>query len=390
MPERRLEYTWKEYNVMDFGAIGDGSADDRNAFQDCFNAAIVFRGKVIIPCPDNYYKIGSTIDVLPGESNQVHVDVEGWGWGNTGPAPIHYTGANRTKVFNIVGLKKSVWQGIHVGIESGRSEIIVFDIDTTASASSSTYVTWKNCHVNVTGNYSVGWRTAHKAGGNGDVSNHQWENCVVYGTDSLGQIGYLNEGANCLSMTWCGGFTAHVQNIYSNLSGTHYQAGDEATNDRGNGSVWFFGMGASGNDCDYVFAREQCYTIIGGRYESGGYFLSTGNAGSHNAAISVMNVEIDDYTAAYAFDLNTAASLVIDNCRVNRTGTPIMTDLVLLNNGGGIGSLSIRGGSCRVTNLYNHEGGDWKVYAQGVGKGNAPDNIVIESFHADHNGTVLS
>lgn len=169
MAERFLEYTYKEFNVMDYGAVGDGIVDDRNVFQSCFDAAIAARGTVVIPCPDNYYKIGSTINVLPGASNQVHIDVIMQGWGNTGPAPIRYTGANRTSVFNIVGLKKCIWSGLAIDIDPARSEIIVFDILTTQAADSSTYVTWKNCHVNLTGNYSVGWRTGHKKNNGGEI-----------------------------------------------------------------------------------------------------------------------------------------------------------------------------------------------------------------------------
>lgn len=214
---------------------------------------------------------------------------------------------------------------------------------------------------------------------------------MVYGTDAVGQIGYLNEGDNTLSMTWMGGFTSHVQNIYSNLSGTHYQVGDEATSDRGNGAVWFFGMGASGNDCDYVFTYEQAYTVIGGRYESGGRFMET-SYGSHHPSINIINVEINDYNTDKMFYMRTAGTLQISNCRMIKNGGGIAT-LVGLDSSGNYGTLIIDGGGVKLAGggvVYAREGGTWKVYQRGLMTFSDDAGVFTNAHLADVNGVVLN
>lgn len=379
---RKLGYDWRQYNVMDYGATGDGTTDDSAAFQACFDAAKAARGKVIIPVPDTQYRIDSTINVKAvAPSYQVFIDVEAHGWGGNGGNCIKYYGANNTACFDITGLKQSIWTGLKVSM-NGQTNVQCFNIDTTASTESTSFVTFKNCYLNLGGANSSGWRTGHISGGSADISNYQWENCVVFGSNLSNQIAYLNSGTNTLSQTWIGGFVAQCDRIYSNLS----IAGTGATSDRGNGSVFFYGLGGSGNAIDFDFNWEQAYTIIGGRFEAGGSFLKTGY-GSYNSAISVINVQINDYTSNYCFDLQTGASMVLDNCRMNKnSGT--WTDLVKLD-GLGYGTLSIRGGCTKATNLYTRNGGNWKIYIQGVGNASDNNNVNIGSYFSDVTGTVL-
>ena len=66
-----LEY----YNVKDYGAVGDGTTDDTQAFQDCADDAGNY-GYIFIP--NGYYKITATVNF---ENN--YVTVEGNGIGST-------------------------------------------------------------------------------------------------------------------------------------------------------------------------------------------------------------------------------------------------------------------------------------------------------------------
>ena len=51
------------YNVLDYGAVGDGVADDTQAFIDAITAASATKGVVFVPDTSDYYKLTSTIEL---------------------------------------------------------------------------------------------------------------------------------------------------------------------------------------------------------------------------------------------------------------------------------------------------------------------------------------
>ena len=363
------------FDVTTFGAKGDGRSDDTQAFQNAFNAAIAVSGKVIIPSPSQFYKITRTIDVLPLVGNQVWIHVEAWGRGGA----VRYYGTSNKPVFKIVGLKGALWTGLNVAIGNGLSGVQAFDIDTTPSAESTSFVTFKDFYLDLGDQpNNDGFRLGHNSGGGADISNYQWENCTVFGTGKPGQIAYHIEGNNTLSQTWMGGFVASCDRAYSN------SAGSGAKYDRGNGSVYFFGMGCSHNNIDYDINFEQTYLISGGRYEVGNSFLKTG-VGSYHAAITVENVQINDYKSNYLFDINTTATMVITNCRMNKQ-SGAFTDLITLSSEGGAGTIIIDGGGTNADNLVKKERGTWKLYTRGLGKFSDRNGVVIGGYYPDYSG----
>ena len=65
-------------NVKDFGAVGDGVADDTTAIQSAINSTSPF-GEVFFP--EGTYKISSTI-TLPSSSGLSGITLRGIGWGS--------------------------------------------------------------------------------------------------------------------------------------------------------------------------------------------------------------------------------------------------------------------------------------------------------------------
>jgi hypothetical protein len=374
-------FCFGQINIMDFGAKGDGVADDTEAFQKAFNNAIAAKTKLVIPPPKNFYKITNTIQVIPAEGKkQALVDVDAWGWGaNTNC--IMYMGQSHRPVFRILGLKQAVWTGLKVAINDGLTGVQIFDIDTTPDIQSTSFVTFKNFYLNL-GNKpnNDGFRLGHLSGGSADVSNYQWENCVVFGNRLPGQIAYHISGQNTLSNTWMGGFVAFCDKIFSN------KAGPGAKADRGNGSVYFYGLGGSQNNTDFEFAFEQTYVIIGGRFEAGGRFLNVIDHRFH-ASISVIGVQISAYEPhdGVLMYMGTAGSLTVENCNMYRNGGDF-SNMIVLGGTGAKGSLIVRGGAASSAKPFYKKVGnatEWKVYIQGVGKFSLPNGVYSTDMFDD-------
>lgn len=64
------------YNVVDYGATGDGSTDDATAIQDAIDAAATTNGTVIIPKPTTRYLVGSTLDLTANVTLWAHNNAE--------------------------------------------------------------------------------------------------------------------------------------------------------------------------------------------------------------------------------------------------------------------------------------------------------------------------
>lgn len=380
--------TKNTFDVTAYGANPNDNVNDLGAFQAAYDAARGVAGKVIIPSPGGgTYYLDGTWNIIPDGSNQVWVDVEMVG-GRAGT--IRYRGPSNQPVVRIVGLKGALWTGLNIAIEDGRSGVQLFDIDTTPSAGSSSFVTFKTFYCNLgNGQNNSAFRLGHNSGGGADISNYQWENCIVFGGGKLGssglveaipgQIAYHVEGNNTLSQTWIGGFVAGCDRIFSNKNG----AGAKV--DRGNGSVFFYGLGSSQNNIDYDINFEQNYLIIGGRYESSNSILTTATHSFHSA-ITFQDIQFNDYKSDHLFDVNTAATLYIKNCRMNKK-SGALNDLVRCSAQGGAGTITIESGGTNAVNLIRQDGGGtFKKYVRGVGKFSDVNGVFIGSHYPDQNG----
>jgi hypothetical protein len=368
------------FNVMDYGAKGDGVTDDSKAIQAAINAAVKAKGKLLIPPPDKFYNVTKTLVVKHPTDAECYMDIEAYGiprW------QIKYNGAPNTACFQFIGHRFSVASGVKVVLGNAEG-LQAFDIDTSPLSHSTSFITYTNFHVVLgTGARQDGWRLGHVSGGGADISCLQWNNCSVFADVQIAsQIGWHIEGGNTLQNVWNQCFAAKLGKAFSNASGP----GASAT---GNGACYFYGFGTSQNLLDFEIANSQSYLISGGRFESGKRFLLVGNS-NVSPSIVLNAVEINDYhpTDGVLFYLDMPCYLGLTG--VNIKGGHIKDGfdqrMIMLYGGGegtGVGRLIVDGGSVestisRFTNDQRNKT-KWYVSTRGVGRMN-PDGVCVGMF----------
>ena len=379
------------YFLTDYANGDDGNVDTQGV-QNFFNAVVQNKGYGMIPPPGNAYLIDNTANIQPQPGvGQVWAEFHAWGRGATGNI-FTYVGASNKAVFSGKGWKNVTVTGFYIAISSGREGVTAWDLDGDNNGPSIGFVTFNNNYINLgNGKFNVGTRLGHLIGtfpnSNGDISNIQWNNCTTFGggnatTSIQGQIAYLHEGRNTLSLSWSGGFGAFLESVYSNKSGPGAQF------DRGNGSVFFYGYGTSQNECNYVIAFEQDYLFSGGRHESSRKFMKV--IGGGNAAITVQACHIGGFKTpdGSIFDLQVASTLTITGCNISRD-VGMFDKMVNLTSSSNFGSVSVK--NCAISANTSDDlvrkttgTGSWRIYVEGVNRLSGGGNgVFTNGFLAD-------
>jgi hypothetical protein len=409
------------------GAKGDGSTNDAAAFQAAANAAIAAQGTLFIPPPAVYYAIPTTIAlqaVAGGAQFRLNMVGDGsfgairwtgaangilwraFGWKNSTIRGVKCTtGAAGTILWDLdadvtrPSLTDLTFENCFRGPQHPRPLRRRGGSNATGGNRDTSDVVWVNCRV-------VGSRQA--AGGD---------------------IAYQNLSQNGLHYQWFGGFTNSCYNLARNLGGytllngainasvttitvnstlgfppsgrllieseqvdytgvsattftgvTRGVAGTTAaSHGHGfgvaqvhNGAVLIggtshslYGMGASGNACEFLTVDVGTLGVWGGRWEDGGCFVQAGLGGS-NAPVSVKldNVSIHDYLPAdgVLFKLYMAADLLLDGCSVKKD-VPFTSAMIDTTGSGSTarGVVNIRAGSYSAAwPPYTAIGNNWR------------------------------
>lgn len=135
------------YNVKDYGAVGNNTADDTTAIQAAMNAlkanvnaASGSPGGQTLYFPPGFYKVTSTLNFSSlaevrilggagrgsGQVNSIAADANP-------PTCINYTGANTTSVVNLADSSGCVWDGVSVWSNTASFGGVLLNLDCTAT-----------------------------------------------------------------------------------------------------------------------------------------------------------------------------------------------------------------------------------------------------------------
>lgn len=370
------------FDVRDYGAVGDGTTNDRAAFQAAINAAKAVKGATVrIPAPAVDWIIDSTLDCSPLTGNEVTFHIEAYGLKRQ---QIKYTpSADSQALFNVTGLRFATWKGLNVEMTGSRPGTIVFDFDTKGTSSTFSYNNFVSISVVLgDGQSQTGFRIGHLSQNGGDISGNTFINCQVYGNTAgspiATQMGWHIEGHNALNNSWYSPFGAYLGKLFTNVSGP-------GAGGVGNGCLYMYMPGGSGNSLEFEFNNVGNYLISGGRFENGKRVLTFAN-GSVDAAVTFNDVRISNYapTDSILFYLNRGVNLTLNNPTIWSDAAPAYGWKMIYGfgqvAGGSMGRLMVNGGSIEADSdsfyTFNTSNIQWKAYIRGVGKMNSVQRTV--------------
>ena len=337
------------FNILDYGAVQDSTTDNAASIQAAIDDAILFRGKVIVPCGVsnfNYFRIDSGLEILATAfpNDQHYLSIEGYGR----TVQIQYHGANNGSVIAIAGMRGGQIHNLKLSIATGITGCTGFDIGTNEFGTTGNF-SFYDCHVGLNnGVDNTGFRTGiYSVGGNGDVSFVNFYSCQVWGGQSYGysgQYGWEIGGQNALQ----------------------------------------FGF----HSCGIFLCDRGLFINDGGRWEGGHRFLDITWAG-RPSCVRLANIEFGGYTFSEGSTLIQSGqncTLIIDSLMVYRGAGLTYTDpmIILYADHDSIGNCHIRGGqyqtssSTLVTVTYPSK---WHINLKRVGKYNT--NLETTTYFAD-------
>lgn len=359
----------RHINVLDYGAKGDGEADDTAAFQAAINTAIIAKKTLLLPPPPGgNWVIKDTLIIQPVSTTPINFNIEGQGQHNS----ILWLGDNNKPVFRAMGWKSSAVRNVQIQVSSATG-VVCWDLDTTATLGSLTRITFDTCATNLgTGMNNVGWRMGHNSLGGGDISFIQWNNCSATGGGDTaantvsGQRGWVNEGGNSLNLLWIEGIGSFLETMVTNRSTPG------AASAQGGGCLFFYGLGGGYNGTDFEFSNISTYVINGGRFELGKRWINV-TSGTNHTTVTVTGAAVNDYdpSAGVLVNFGRPGTLILQGCIFRRTASDYPATAFTLGGSNGRGSFIMRGGIIRSVDLpVTYNLATWNVIIEGVGKGN--------------------
>lgn len=340
------------FNVRNYGALGNGSADDTAAFQAAINAALLKPGSTLyIPPPnlDSFYKITDTLKLYDAASSrtQYYLNIRAeLPWNG-----ITYMGASSKSVFDSRGLKYSIIDGLKVTVQASVTNVVIWNLDVgvfgSVNYTSSGLVDFNNCYftTNAGGAGITGWRMSHSSN-SADISMVTWRNCNVQGdmgtaSGARTSVGWRWGGSNTLNMTWYSSSASFCSKGWTSIpdsggAGTH-----------GGDCNYWYGCGGSYCDIDFELKTTGNWVICGGRWEEGRQFLSvpqTNYAGL--ATISMMGVKLETYNppGGRLFEIGSAIALRLLACSLRLLSVAADTDMIYASTASGaFGSITLDG-----------------------------------------------
>lgn len=242
------------FNILDYGATGDGSTNDSAAFQNALDAAGANGGGIVfVPMPSVFYKLDTTIEipngvVLEGEGyiynrdpNQKQIVYTG-----TGAAIVGKEGFNDTGRCRNIGVKR-------IRIEPNQAGATAIQF----AYASSCLIEDVLVYLPEANSVGIHLKAEKSPNGNAGCFYNHIENCRVLGDDSGGEIGYLLSGLEPVGDGKC-----NANDLYG-IRGA--QIGTGLKIDNGNGNR-VFGITVELFDDAVVFDGVSSWNDVYGLY----------------------------------------------------------------------------------------------------------------------------
>jgi hypothetical protein len=285
-------------NVLDYGAVGDGIADDRAAILAAIAAGA--GGVVVFPKPSNFYRIGSSLGNIP-----VNTTLQGPGR-YTPCIKRGFNGGYMANFLDGVGCQEMTWDGNGGTNTGGIIDVPVLNGNQSVSncrfinATGGTPIHFTATGANGSGSRSLwlnvdAWRLDGAAGSNNYAVVH--DNPGVIGGSPINFIGFNSAGYSSFDFGACNDFyvtssTVFDCNFTDNTRGVHVAAGRWAGASgytlKGSGDFTGAAVGSLvtfAPNCAYHFTGEM----------NAGYVDNSGASG----AVGIYNYIVNEFTPTF-------------------------------------------------------------------------------------------
>jgi hypothetical protein len=273
-------------SVRDFGAIGDGIADDTTAIQATINAAVtegdpikdVRKGIAAVYLPAGTYKITAPITLRSIERLKIFGDGLGLTW---------LAAAGKiSSVLDLNGVAYCTFVDFSIRSLAGNDEANSFDAgiflhwEKDESRRSTTNNRFYN--IEVGGRFKIGFQIG-APGATNQVDQTQWHGCRVYGQWKAEEKTWWQAGWRVGAGVFANNL---IHSIYS-VDATHLRYGVHVWASQ----VAIYGGAMGSNAVDLYLQAVTSYCHVSGiRSESGGRLIESGGPTGYNANVTIEDV----------------------------------------------------------------------------------------------------